>query len=87
MGMKTIGTVLLTIGGGALGFGALILLTTSSYSIDEKMTMINAMFAGGSLSLIVGTIFFVGGSIEEAILRKNKSNDENDSEAGGEERK
>lgn len=85
--MKTIGTVLLTIGGGALGFGALILLTTSSYSIDEKMTMINAMFAGGSLSLIVGTIFFVGGSIEEAILRKNKSNDENDSEAGGEERK
>ncbi|MEQ4621228.1 hypothetical protein ABN056_08370 [Providencia vermicola] len=85
--MKTIGTVLLTIGGGALGFGALILLTTSSYSIDEKMTMINAMFAGGSLSLIVGAIFFVGGSIEEAILRKNKSNDENDSEAGGEGRK
>ncbi|MER5058275.1 hypothetical protein K9U65_14280 [Providencia stuartii] len=40
--MKTIGTVLLTIGGGALGFGALILLTTSSYSIDEKMTMIKA---------------------------------------------
>ncbi|MGI3375823.1 hypothetical protein [Providencia stuartii] len=85
--MKTVGTILLIIGGAALGFGALILLTTSSYSIDEKMTMINAMFAGGSLSLIVGAIFFVGGSIEEAILRKNKSNDENDSEAGGEERK
>ena len=85
--MKTIGTVLLTIGGGALGFGALILLTTSSYSIDEKMTMINAMFAGGSLSLIVGAIFFVGGSIEEAILRKNKSSDESNSVADGEERK
>lgn len=82
--MKTIGTVLLTIGGGALGFGALMLLTTSSYSIDEKMTMINAMFAGGSLSLIVGAIFFVGGSIEEAILRKDKSNNGNNSKVGEE---
>lgn len=85
--MKTIGTILLIIGGAALGFGALILLTTSSYSIDEKMTMINAMFAGSSLSLVVGAIFFVGGSIEEAILRKSKSSDENSNEAGGEERK
>ncbi|EOJ8666822.1 hypothetical protein J7S95_18030 [Providencia stuartii] len=80
--MKTVGTILLIIGGAALGFGALILLTTSSYSIDEKM--INAMFAGGSLSLIVGAIFFVGGSIEEAILRKDKSNNGNNSKVGEE---
>ncbi len=78
--MKTAGTILLIIGGAALGFGALILLTTSSYSIDEKMGMISTMFAGGSLSLVVGSIFFVGGSIEEAILRKDKSNNGNNTE-------
>lgn len=42
------------------------------------------MFAGGSLSLIVGAIFFVGGSIEEAILRKDKSNNGNNSKVGEE---
>lgn len=68
--MKIFGTILLLIGICGLGFGTLIWLTASDYRFSEHVTKIAIMLAGGSLSLIVGAIFYVGSGIIEAIENK-----------------
>ncbi|WP_140187718.1 hypothetical protein [Providencia stuartii] len=78
--MKTLGTVLLLIGICGLGFGTLIWATASDYRFAEHITKIAIMLVGGSLSLVVGAIFFVGGAIENAILGRTvvaEKDDEN----------
>lgn len=66
--MKIFGTILLLIGICGLGFGTLTWATASDYRFAEHITKIAIMLVGGSLSLIVGAIFFAGGAIEDAIL-------------------
>lgn len=73
--MRTLGIILLIIGMAGLGFGALIWATASDYRFTQHITKIAIMLIGGSLSLVLGSIFFVGGAIVDAILGRPANED------------